>query len=252
MAVKHAKQRKKQVSPLQTARLVFCVLAAGALMLIKSFMPETAERVGEKLRPVIDKDADYISAIAALNDFFFITEKDGETAEEAQSEAEEEKELQTSERPLAIADIEARASFLRAAAEEKSVETAALPFDFCVPLAGEITSPFGERNGSFHYGTDIAAEPGAEIRAFAAGRVLVAAESVTYGKYVILEHAGGYTTLYAHCSELKVGGGENVEPGEAIALAGDTGNADGVHLHFELAKNGECFDPAPYLAQGGL
>jgi|GEM_PF-6905760 len=254
MAVKHEKQKKKQVSALQTARLIFCVLAAGALMLIKSFFPDTAARMGEKLGAVIEKDVDYIAAIASLNDFFFVDkDKDREEAPEEPAEKKETGlDIREDERPLAIADIETRASFLKAALEEKSVETAALPFDFCSPLAGEITSPFGERNGRFHYGVDIAAQKGAEIRSCAAGRIAVAAESVTYGNYVIIEHAGGYSSLYAHCSELKVRAGEKVAAGEIIALAGDTGNADGVHLHFELAKNGVCFDAAPYLAQSGL
>jgi murein DD-endopeptidase MepM/ murein hydrolase activator NlpD len=61
----------------------------------------------------------------------------------------------------------------------------------------------------------------------------------SYGKYVELRHQGGYTTLYAHLHELSVRVGQKVESGQRIGLVGQSGGAQGVHLHYEQKKNGK-------------
>ena len=128
----------------------------------------------------------------------------------------------------------------------------AMSFDHVLPVAGVLTSPFGSRvsptsgEPAFHYGLDLAADEGTPITAFADGTVREVGES-DYGKYLIVDHAGGFSTLYAHCSSILLGVGDEVLCGGEIALVGQTGNATGPHLHLELWKDGMALDPADYL-----
>ena len=77
--------------------------------------------------------------------------------------------------------------------------------------------------------------------------VCATGESSTLGLYIMLEHPGGYITLYAHCDRVTVTGG-SVTRGEKIAEVGQTGAATGPHLHFELTHNGIYTNPEFYLA----
>ena len=128
-----------------------------------------------------------------------------------------------------------------------------LPFFPILPVEGTLTSPFGSRvsptsgQPAFHYGLDIAADEGLPIVALADGAVREVGES-DYGKYLIVDHAGGYSTLYAHCSSISAAVGEAVVGGAEIAAVGQTGNATGPHLHLELWKDGAALDPADYLS----
>ena len=113
-----------------------------------------------------------------------------------------------------------------------------------LPVAGTITSPQGYRTDpitgetSYHSGTDIAVPEGTPILAAADGTVTVAnaldSWGGSYGYYVKLDHGGGLTTLYAHCSSICVTTGQQVKAGEVIAYVGQTGRATGPHLHFEV------------------
>lgn len=128
-----------------------------------------------------------------------------------------------------------------------------LPFDYAVPVAGYESSGFGYRvhpilgDVRFHYGTDFAAWTGEAVRAFTSGTVTTAAYSDSFGNYVVIDHGGGWKTLYAHCSSLLVSWGQQVEQGETIALVGDTGLATGPHLHFELTHDGVYLNPEYYI-----
>ena len=102
-----------------------------------------------------------------------------------------------------------------------------------------------------HGGLDICGGVnGKPIIAADGGRVVEAVSSnnsTGYGYYVIIEHANGYRTLYAHCSKVLVTKGQKVTQGQQIALAGSTGYSTGPHLHFEIRKNGVTVDPYPYI-----
>lgn len=113
-----------------------------------------------------------------------------------------------------------------------------------LPVAGTITSPQGYRTDpltgktSYHSGTDIAVPEGTPILAAADGTVTVAnaldSWGGSYGYYVKIDHGGGLTTLYAHCSRICVTVGQEVKAGQVIAYVGHTGRATGAHLHFEM------------------
>ncbi len=125
---------------------------------------------------------------------------------------------------------------------------------FQVPAFGRITSPFGYRyhpilgRSKLHSGMDIGAPTGSPIYAAEAGTVITSGWNGGYGNCVIINHGSGITTLYGHASELYVAAGQSVQRGDPIAAVGSTGLSTGPHLHFEVRRNGEPTDPAPYLA----
>lgn len=135
-----------------------------------------------------------------------------------------------------------------------SLEQAILDFDYRAPLSGAVSSNFGYREHPvegeerFHYGVDLAADAGAEIDCFADGTVTAVGESSSYGRYCVVAHQGGYTTLYAHCSRVTASSGASVRRGQKIAEVGDTGMATGPHLHFELQRDGVYLNPIYYVA----
>ncbi len=116
-----------------------------------------------------------------------------------------------------------------------------------------ISSPFGNRtvNGrpNFHYGVDIPAPAGSNVYASQSGVVVYAEWHYSYGNYVVINHGGGYTTLYAHNTSLAVSAGQTVEQGQVIAYVGQTGSAYGNHCHFEVRFNGAVQNPMNYLTQ---
>ena len=136
-----------------------------------------------------------------------------------------------------------------------SLEQRNLGFAYQSPILGALSSTFGWRDhpvdgeNRFHYGVDLAAEEGADILAFADGEVYATGESSTLGQYVMLEHPGGYITLYAHCSAVTVTGGA-VSMGDKIAEVGQTGVATGPHLHFELHDGSLYLNPIYYVQVG--
>lgn len=115
------------------------------------------------------------------------------------------------------------------------------------PVKGVVSSTFGPRQGRFHEGLDIAAEQGRSIRALDAGTVVFAAERGSYGKAVIINHGGGWRTLYGHASELLVSPGERVQEGQIIARVGNTGRSTGPHLHLEILYRGTPVNPEDCL-----
>ncbi|WMJ23567.1 peptidoglycan DD-metalloendopeptidase family protein [Paludicola sp. MB14-C6] len=125
-------------------------------------------------------------------------------------------------------------------------------FKWPVPSSSRITSPFGWRtmfgNRDFHTGVDIGAPSGTTIVASQSGKVIsVKYQNVGYGYNVIVDHGGGYVTLYAHCSRIDVKAGDTVSRGQAIAGVGTTGNSTGNHLHFEVRVNGKQVNPMGYV-----
>ena len=112
-----------------------------------------------------------------------------------------------------------------------------------------LTSPFGMRFHPIlrcwkaHKGVDLACPTGTPIYAAAPGRVITAGWRSVLGNAVIIDHGGGWSTVYGHCSRVAVSSGQNVKSGQVVGYVGSTGRSTGPHLHFGVRKNGVCVDP---------
>lgn len=120
------------------------------------------------------------------------------------------------------------------------------------PSCTIITSYWGDSRG--HQGLDLAcygSAYGKEIIAAASGTVTIANSTDSWGSgwgyYVMINHGNGYSTLYAHCSQVLVSAGQYVEAGQLIAYIGNTGNSYGAHLHFECWYNSTRYNPAVHF-----
>ncbi|MDQ7822476.1 MAG: peptidoglycan DD-metalloendopeptidase family protein [Candidatus Eremiobacteraeota bacterium] len=117
------------------------------------------------------------------------------------------------------------------------------------PAKGFLTSAFGYRMHPirgiviFHSGIDIGALYGTPVVSAASGIVIYSGWYGGYGNAVIIDHGGGYSSLYAHCSTLYVVKRQKVSQGSLIASVGSTGMSTGPHLHFEIRQNGVPIDP---------
>lgn len=129
---------------------------------------------------------------------------------------------------------------------------------FCSPLGEHwrsmVTSPYGWRPNptgpgkEFHTGIDLANSLGTPMRAALDGTVLLVRRSQGgYGLHLVIDHGGGFLTLYGHCNSISVAQGQTVTAGEVIATLGSTGRSTGPHLHFEIRNNGQTENPTKYL-----
>lgn len=114
-------------------------------------------------------------------------------------------------------------------------------------VGGYISSHMGPRWGSYHKGIDIVRPSNRAILAADNGTVTYAGWMNGYGYTVKINHNNGYRTLYGHLASLDVSQGQTVAKGDKIGVMGSTGRSTGIHLHFELHKNGEIRNPVNYL-----
>ncbi|MDR3322799.1 MAG: M23 family metallopeptidase [Zoogloeaceae bacterium] len=137
---------------------------------------------------------------------------------------------------------------------QTSIQQTFLPTTLPVAGGARIGSPFGPRNDPFgrgqaiHEGLDFSAPYGTRILAAAGGIVVYAAYHPEFGNLVEISHGGELITRYAHMSELSVAVGDAVRRGEQVGLLGNTGRSTGPHLHFEVRKDDQAIDPAPFLS----
>jgi septal ring factor EnvC (AmiA/AmiB activator) len=121
------------------------------------------------------------------------------------------------------------------------------------PAAGTLSSTFGRqehpkfRTVTFNRGIEIAAPEGRDIVAVADGTVIYADWFKGYGQLIIVDHSGGYFSLYAHASEVLVRPGDGAARGQVIGKVGDTGSLEGPQLYFELRYKGKPLDPLAWL-----
>jgi len=115
------------------------------------------------------------------------------------------------------------------------------------PLRGVLYARFGRKGKSPHDGIDLAAPAGTPVRTAAEGSVLFAGPQQGYGLLVIIEHAHGLVTVYAHNRDLRVRTGQTVRESQVIATVGESGKTSGPHLHFEVRQDGAPVDPLDFL-----
>ncbi|MEX1177650.1 MAG: peptidoglycan DD-metalloendopeptidase family protein [Nitriliruptor sp.] len=126
------------------------------------------------------------------------------------------------------------------------------------PVGGALTSPFGPRWGRNHNGVDLAGSVGTDVVASQPG-VVVSVTSAChptssfgcgggFGNHVVVSHAAGMATVYAHLSTVAVGAGQSVGTGHLVGEVGNSGNSYGAHLHFEVRESGVPRDPCGYIA----
>lgn len=188
-----------------------------------------------------------------------------EARTEQKQQAQHQRELRVAQ-TAKLSDLRARieaqrdeaASILVASAEVEEALASSVPpptsaptsvggSGFAWPISGAITSGFGPRWGGMHSGIDIDCVTGAPIRASKSGTIVSATyDGSGYGYYTVIDHGGGFATLYAHMSEQYISGG-SVSQGETIGACGSTGASTGDHLHFEIRVNGTPQDSLGYL-----
>lgn len=163
---------------------------------------------------------------------------------------------------VAAAAAAARAAAAAAAASGGGSGGSVSMSGWGVPASGRITGGYGPRSvicnggqcsGSFHYATDLGTGCGAPLYAAHAGVVTWAGRLGTYGNFVKISHGDNVSTGYAHIRDggYNVSVGQSVSAGQLIASSGDTGAANGCHLHFEVWIGQNRINPVPFMADRG-
>ncbi|MEU2390149.1 LysM peptidoglycan-binding domain-containing M23 family metallopeptidase [Streptomyces sp. NPDC007369] len=170
--------------------------------------------------------------------------------------------------PLAAAPAPAPAPAKKSTAADTSASAsaadtadggAATAAGFTAPVPGGISTQYRTAgamwSSGYHTGVDFIARSGTAVKAVGAGTVVSAGWGGSYGNEVVIRHADGKYSQYAHLSQLSVSVGQSVSGGQTIGLSGSTGNSTGPHLHFEIRTGpsyGSDIDPVDYLRSKGV
>ncbi|MFL5997031.1 MAG: transglycosylase family protein [Streptomyces sp.] len=127
------------------------------------------------------------------------------------------------------------------------------------PVHASLGTPYRKAGSAwskgYHTGVDFAVPTGTSVKAVAAGKVVTSGWGGSFGYQVVIRHADGRYTQYAHLSAISVKSGQSVGGGQRIGRSGSTGNSTGPHLHFEVRTGpgfGSDIDPVAYLRAGGI
>lgn len=146
-----------------------------------------------------------------------------------------------------------RAAAARRAAPSGALGAARAAGRVVAPVTGRVTSNFGPRWGTIHYGLDIANRIGTPVLATTDGEVIDSGPVSGFGLWVRLRHDDGTVSVYGHINETLVSVGQRVAAGEQIATVGNRGQSTGPHLHFEVLLGGEeRTDPLEWLLGNGV
>jgi len=151
-------------------------------------------------------------------------------------------------------EIDSRLDIANLSARDRLLMLTTIPSGHVIPYNG-ITSKYGWRRNpltkskQFHTGIDLRAKIGTPIKAAADGVIETARRDGKkgYGKLIIMNHAMGFKTLYAHLNKVKVKVGEFVQKGQIIGYTGNSGYSSGPHLHYEVRYIGKTLDPYRFM-----
>ncbi len=137
------------------------------------------------------------------------------------------------------------------AKQQKAYVGGTLEWPLPLDVYYQVSSEYGWRTlwgmQDFHLGLDLACACNTAVYAANAGTVLKSEYHYSYGNYVLIDHGGGISTLYAHMNERWVSAGDTVTVRQQIGKVGTTGSSSGYHLHFEVRENGSTTDPRGYI-----
>jgi murein DD-endopeptidase MepM/ murein hydrolase activator NlpD len=220
---------------------------------------------GARRRPAVLLSAVLAGGVAAA---FFSIQSAPDASAEATSVLEAQQALLTGDESIeampqasiTVAEAQQRleevAASRAARAEAEAAAAEAARPKTVLPVDGaRLTSTFGPRWGTYHYGIDLAAPMHTPEYAAADGVVLRAGSASGFGLAVYILHENGDVTVYGHMDEIQVEPGQYVEAGDQIALLGNRGQSTGPHLHFEVhrgGEDGERIDPIAWLAERGV
>jgi lipoprotein NlpD len=149
---------------------------------------------------------------------------------------------------IVIDDVVAEPGEVEKEKEKERPKTAHKRIDLIWPVEGKFGDGFEDSERKRHQGIDITSPPGTPIKASGTGVVLYSGNTIKgYGNLIILRHSEDLVTVYAHNQVNLVEEGTSVEKGHVIGRVGQTGNATGPHLHFEVRRNNKAVDPLLYL-----
>lgn len=262
---------------MKRGKLILASTAFVGLTLTKMLFPDVGSNMRVKIQSALERDTDYVAAFRDLEkklswnrenpheELAKIAESPIPTlqahyisyyVDDAVTQGENENAIaEPSELPEVVSAFLARQAAYSDYSLPDNVDYTylSLPFEYAVPVAGRQSSGFGYRLHPilqivrFHFGTDVAANAGETIAAFADGTVLFAGYDESFGWHLKIDHGNGWVSHYCHCSKLLVRCEQVVSMGDAVALVGSTGLATGPHLHFELTKDGVYLNPEYYI-----
>lgn len=242
---------KRQPNYILRVQLLLCALLAAGALALRQGAPEAFLRWGQTFR-------DAMAGGVELGGQEELLKFTGEAVDALRGGVEEA--LASLEPPAEQADSGltgaggGQAALWPFVPEGNSTKSYQPPFVLALPVSGfSLTSDYGWRKhpitgkSDFHTGVDLAAAEGAAIRPAAGGVVLKSEYSTSYGNNVVILHESGVTTRYCHMQYVFVRVGEPVGPDTVLGTVGQTGDATGPHLHFELLYEGVRYDPADAL-----
>ena len=219
-------------------------------------LKETKETIERETKAIQEKKDAQEKALDALEDNISALKKKQSESDSLiegfnKKTAENIKAIEAAER----AEAELQAEIRQALANSSNETFVGGQFLWPIPGYYTVTSPFGYRTHpttgvyKLHTGVDIAGSKisGKPILAANSGKVIKAGYNRGYGNYVVIDHGGGFSTLYGHASKLAVSAGQSVTRGDTIAYVGTSGYSTGYHLHFEIIENGEYKNPLSYF-----
>jgi murein DD-endopeptidase MepM/ murein hydrolase activator NlpD len=244
-------------SPMEVAREFEAVLLAQVIGAMRRTVPESGMLEASASRKMLDGafDQEVARSLAAKGGLGIAEQIVGQI--ERQQQARDAAAAASGSAPATTATRSSAALMpahvVRPAASTVATEHAA-PASAALPVAGEISSPFGMRNDPFtgeerfHGGVDVAAPRGAEIRAVADGEVVFSGwRTGGAGRVVEVRHADGLVTSYAHAERTLVRPGQHVVAGQVVGTVGSSGRSSGPHLHFAASRDGQVIDPSTLL-----